>query len=723
MCSFINVLRRMYSRTFKQTLSCYYFCSRFFGRAYQNKHTYPVILPRKSREISIHGHLIKDEYSWLRYLKLSEAKRLMGIENRFAENFMKDTQQFQSDFARKMEKIFKKYESQFNEDHLVRYGNYLYYTKQSETNTDFLVHYRRHLNGTSEELLLDEANVARLWDHFGVKVMKISPSQRYVGFIVDISGCDTYCGILVDTVKKPGTILEQLSSVSLEWSSMDDILYYSTFDNLHRADKVWRHRIGTDLSSDELVFTETDPRFFVDVSSTKDGRYVTINSTSKTTSEVHLLDPKDVHATAKLVCSKQPGIEYFIEHCNGLFYILTNHPDGGNYRVFSATEKDLFGKWTTFLNGSNRVVLDDIDIFSEYLAIYEKEDLKPKLRIIPLRNTKDHYTIEFDDTISVLTPGCNMDFKSDVIEFITSSPVDPPKLMQLNMRSREMNIPTENSKNVNGIESRYCRTTVTAVSQDGTKVPVTLFHQKDLPLNKAHPLLAFVYGSYGINVNVEFQAKKFHLLQEGWVLAYCHVRGGGEKGRHWYHQGRHKNKIKTCEDFVSCIEAIHNEGYSSPSLTAIFGSSAGGFPVAMMCNKSPSLVRAAVLKVPFVDMMTAMLDEDLPLTAQEYEEFGCPRTNAEDFDNLMSLCPFTNITKQEYPSMLFVSSVNDVRVPFWMSLKYVSKLRNVNELSEISYSGKWILLKTDFDGGHFGSGSFEQTSFIYAFLYKAFGLK
>ncbi|XP_028410328.1 prolyl endopeptidase-like isoform X2 [Dendronephthya gigantea] len=637
---------------------------------------------------------------------------------------MRDTVPFQRQLVRKFENLTYRSGNCLEKNAFVSYGNYLYYTKRSR-NSNLLVHCRRLRNGADEEILLDESTIVSLWNFFEVRTMKISPSQRFVAFILDTSGIDTYCGIVIDTVKKPGRILEQLPCVNLEWAGVDGVLYYTTFNELHRADKTWRHKIGEIPSKDELIFEENDARFFVDVSCTKDRRFVTINSSSKTTSEVYILDSADTRASAQLVRAREPGIEYYIEHCRVLFYILTNYPDGGNYRVLSKTEKDLCEtEWNSSVQNYDNVVLDDMDIFSKYLVLYEKEDLTPRVRVLPLLGKNKQYTIKFDNDITLLTPGYNVNFHSSVVQFTISSAITPPRMMELDLQSGRMrNLSATSLENVGKVpDVPLCRSKLLAVSKDGKKVPVTIFHRKDNDLNGQHPALVHVYGSYGMNVNMEFSPEKLHLLKEGWILAYCHVRGGGELGRKWYHTGREKNKKKTFQDFEACVKAIHEHGYSSPHLTAAIGTSAGGLPVAVLCNDTPHLVKAAVLKVPFVDLITAMLDEGLPLTAQEYEEFGNPRIDVQDFNNLKSFCPYVSISKQKYPSMLFMPSMNDVRVPYWMSLKYVSKLRHLNSITKYYGPQNMILLKTDLESGHFGSGASEESAFILAFLYKALGL-
>ena len=383
--------------------------SNFWGR-HGKKHTAPVVWPQSGVKDNFHGQIIQDGFSWLQDNKCHKVMKIVKNENRFTNKVMSDTALFQKDLVGKFEDIADRIGSYLENNLPVSFGNFLYYSRRSKDDPNFLVHCRRRQNGSGhEEILLDETKTVGYWQHFDVRTMKISPTQKFVAFIVDTSGSDTYSGILVDTLKNPGQIVEQLPCVNIEWSGVDKVLYYTTFDDLHRANKVWRHEIGHDRLKDELIFEEKDARFFVDVSCTKDGHFVTINSSSKTTSEVYILDSADTKASAQLVRAREAGIEYYVEHCDDLFYVLTNYPDGGNYRVMVVSERELCQKkWKSVAYDKNEVILDDMDIFSKYLILYERKDLIPRITVLSLPGSKKEYTIEFDDSITMLRPGCNV---------------------------------------------------------------------------------------------------------------------------------------------------------------------------------------------------------------------------------------------------------------------------------------------------------------------------
>ncbi|XP_035694292.1 prolyl endopeptidase-like [Branchiostoma floridae] len=443
----------------------------------------------------------------------------------------------------------------------------------------------------------------------------------------------------------------------------------------------------------------------------------------------------------QLVQARIEGTEYYMEHQGGKFFFLTNHGSAADYKLMCApTDATSSSEWREVVPArpSGRVV--DMDMFHQGCVLAEKRGGVPAITVVPTDRAQDTYSFKLPTWACMIKPGANTTADTSGYRFTLSSPIHPEVEFEFHLPTKQLWKQT--TEGPPAVPNHYVMHRLMATSQDGTSVPLTVFHKKDVEYAGKNPLLVHAYGAYGEDVNMGFRSERLVLLERGWVLAFCHIRGGGELGRQWYHQGRLLNKEQSFQDLESCIAHLHGAGYSSPGLTAACGTSAGGTAVAALCNRSPDLIAAAVMKVPFVDVLSVMLDRCLPLTAQEFQEWGDPTAEPDVFKYIQSYCPYHNIKQQSYPAMLVTAALDDTRVPYWSPLKYVAKLRGLQQLTshqssnhqermtghgnDMNICRNLLLLQVHEKGGHFGHDSHavdsEQAALEYAFLYKALGL-
>lgn len=524
------------------------------------------------------------------------------------------------------------------------------------------------------------------------------------------------------------------------------------------------------------MYEEQDESFFVDVSQTKDGRFILINCNSKNTSEIYALASEDVHAAPQLLRTREPGTAYFADHATDRFFIVTNADNAANYKIVTAstttnardTSASSSSRWTVFLPESSAVKIEDVDLFEDFLVLYERVESVPRIRVCALTPdasasaAMDHHHIVALPTkhaICRLSPGVNRDVTAQSVRFSISTPLVPEIVYDYDMRSRALKVlkevPVETQAqatlpkpqrrqptpmlSVFDSELYTCeRVYVPSRTNLGVDVPLTLVYRRDMERNGRNPTLLIGYGAYGTNLEAQFELEHVSLLDRGWVLALAHTRGGGERGLRWYDAGKGLSKRNTFDDYLSCATHLLDTHVTSPARLAGKGISAGGLVMGVMANEHPTLFQALVLKVPFVDILATMLDPTLPLTVHEYEEWGDPRDPTVR-DYIRSYAPCENVRPgQAYPSMLVTGGMHDQRVQFWEPVKWVYKLRELQRAAEKKTMTKkpkqsrrsadesLLLLKVSEDDGHFGGGGrleqLQESAMEMAFLYEALRL-
>lgn len=503
------------------------------------------------------------------------------------------------------------------------------------------------------------------------------------------------------------------------------------------------------------LYEEADPAFFVDVSQTKDGNYVLINCNSKNTSEIHALASHDPDAAPQLLRAREEGTAYFADHAADRFYIVTNANEAENYKIMAAASA--VHPWEVLLPEAGNVKIEDVDLFQDFLVIYERVFSVPRIRICKLSDPRVdfHYVLLPEQhAICRITPGVNRDYRSHRVRFSITTPLVPEIVFDYDMQTMELHVLKESTidekqrPKQSGSGSKHRKTqrgTLSALSirpfrpeeftcrrilvpsstSQDTRVPLTLIHHRDLKLDGQNPTLMLGYGAYGTNLEADFEIDHLSLLERGWVIALAHVRGGGELGLRWYQDGKGLVKKNSFDDFLSCTQYLLDQQYTNRTKLAAKGVSAGGLIMGYMANEHPSLFQALIMKVPFVDILQTMQDPSLPLTVHEYDEWGNP-TDPQVYDYIKSYAPCENIREgQVYPAMFVTGSMNDQRVQFWEPVKWVYRLRQL-QVKQQRHERNLLLLKMSEDDGHFGGGGrleqMQESAMEIAFLYQALKL-
>ncbi|XP_053920224.1 prolyl endopeptidase-like isoform X2 [Cuculus canorus] len=573
----------------------------------------------------------------------------------------------------------------------------------------------------------DEGNVDILFStedhgfsHAFIRRIRISPNQRYMAIGLKSENSEEATCVILKLGNFP--LVEKVipNVFSFEWAT-NDVLYYTSQKNL-KCQNVFMTTF-TDQKHTKLVYTEQDARFFVDIHCTKDRRFLTINSNSKTTSEVWLVDCRHPFKLPALVQARTKGVIYHIEHRNDELYILTTYGEPAEYKLMKApVASSGMENWQLVYALEKKTKLVDLEMFSDHCIMFLKNAGHLYLNVLS-------FVSHSVQSIKLPTWACEFELEShpehtsSTCYFQLTSPVHPPKHFAYSFKENNL---IEQAVQEVPIITNYHTTRLLAKSEDETLVPITVFHNMNSKELHRKPLLVHVYGAYGIDLNMTFKEEKLMLIEEGWILAYCHVRGGGELGLSWHKDGCQHNKLKGLHDLKACIMLLHELGFSQPKYTALAAASAGGVLAGALCNTAPELIRAMVLQAPFVDVLSTMMKTHLPLTIEEQEEWGNPLADEKCMKYIKSYCPYQNIKPQCYPSVFITAYENDQRIPLTGVLRYVQKLRKaaLDYTSRTSKKGNWIpniILDIQANGSHCDSSwedSLNEVARHLAFLNK-----
>ena len=667
-------------------------------------------IPKSS---TLHGDARVDDYFWLRDRNSPEVTSYLEAENDYTQEMMKDTEELQQTLYDEMVARTKEDDASVP----ARKADYYYYTRR-EKGQNYAIHCRKQGSlDAEEEIILDENELAQEHDYFRVGIFSVSPDHNTLAYSVDTNGGESYALRFKDLSdgRDLAEIIED-TYYSFSWGNDNRTVFYTRIDAAHRPDRLFRHELGTDPSDDVLVFQEKDDAFFMWVHKTRSGRYILMGLESNVTSEFRYLDADNPSGEFRMVEPRKQDVEYDVEHQGDRFYIRTNQ-DAVNFKLMSAPVTDPSAQnWGEVIPYDDDVMITGIDAFADFLAISQRIGGLPVVTIRSMAG--DERKIEVQEPVYDIGLGDNREFESDTLRYEYSSGVTPHSVFDydVNNRTRELKKETE----ILGYDRTNFETSrIHATAPDGTNVPISLVFRKGaLDHGPAHVLL-MGYGSYGISMDVGFRSNQVSLLERGVVIATAHVRGGGEMGRRWHDNGKYMHKTNTFTDFIACAERLIDAGYTTPEHLAATGGSAGGLLMGAVTNMRPDLFRAVIAHVPFVDVLTTMLDETLPLTVGEWEEWGNP--NQEDYYHYMkSYSPYDNVEAKAYPDMLITAGLNDPRVSYWEPAKWSAKLRDMKTGDNV------LLLKTNMGAGHGGvSGRYEQfkeVAFEYAFILKRLGL-
>jgi oligopeptidase B len=673
----------------------------------------PPVAPRRAAMLRKHGDKRVDPYFWLRQRANPEVVAHLEAENEYAAVVMAPSQALE-------ERLYAEIVSRIQQTDLSApsfFKGFWHYTRTVE-GLDYEIHCRRRDSMEApEEVELDCNALADGHEYFELGYVDRSPDENLLAYAIDFTGKELHQLRFRDlrTGKDLDDVLEGIYYGSA-WAADSRTFFYVRPDGALRPYQVWRHRLGTPEDEDALVLQEDDERFELSVELTKSERYIIFSSTSQITSESWFMPAGDVAGRPRLIEARRQGVEYSVDHQGDRFVILTN--DGArNFRLMAAPLADPSREsWTEIVPERAGVRLNATDVHVNHVVLGQRSDGLQRLEVLDCRSGELH-VVDQPDAAYTAYAGSNPVYNSAVMRFFYTSLTAPWSALDYDMDTRKRTLVKEQP--VPGYDRNdYVTDRVWATSHDGVRVPMSVVHRRGLVRDGSNPALLYGYGAYEIPSDPMFDATRLSLLDRGFVYAIAHVRGGGEMGREWYEDGKFLHKANTFEDFIACAKELIAEGYTSPSHLAIRGRSAGGLLIGAVLNERPDLFACAVAQVPFVDTLTTMLDDSLPLTINEYEEWGNPN-ELEYYQYMKSYSPYDNVRPAEYPALLATAGLNDPRVPYWEPAKWVAKLRTV------ALGERPIILKTQMGAGHSGpSGRYEswrEEAFVSAFVISRLG--
>ena len=650
-----------------------------------------------------------DPYFWLRDRENPEVIAYLEAENAYTDRVMQSTEALQT-------ALYDEMLSRIQEDDLsvpYKHGEFYYYTR-TETGKAYPIHCRKR--GTldaPEEVLLDQNQLAEGAEYFSLGVFAISPDHQRLAYAIDTTGAEHYLLFLLDLTTRK-LYPEQIPDtyVSFAWGNDNQTVFYTTMDAAHRPDKLFRHQLGHSIEHDQLVFHEPDEAYFLLLSKTLSDAYLLLSLESKITSEVHYLDANNPTGEFKLIRPRTVGIEYQVEHHSDSFYILTNE-NALNFKLMKApVSNPSVEQWETVIAHRESVFLTDMSAFADHLIIHDRESGLPNVRVRKLSTNEEH-TIAFPESTYEVAESINAEFNTQILRFGYTSLVTPFSIFDYDLDAQTRELKKETPVLGGYDRTAYQSERLEAISPDGIAVPLSIVYKRGIERSGKNPLLLTGYGSYGFSYPDSFSSNRLALLDRGVVLAIAHIRGGSELGRKWYEDGKFLHKQNTFSDFIACAETLIQEGWTDSEHLAISGGSAGGLLVGAVINQRPELFKTAIAQVPFVDVVTTILDTSLPLSATEWEEWGNPNDKAF-YDYMKAYSPYDNVAVQAYPALLVTAGLNDPRVSYWEPAKWTAKLRQLKTNHNV------LLLKTNMGAGHGGaSGRYErlkEIAFEYAFL-------
>ncbi len=666
----------------------------------------PPVAHRKPHKTRVHDVDLDDEHHWLRDRESPRVIDYLKAENAYTQAAMKHTEGMQ-------EKLFLEMKGRIKEADQtvpVRIGDYFYYSR-TEPEKQYQVHCRKKgsLDAT-EEILLDENVLAQGLTYFNLSSFEVSPDHSLLAYSTDTDGSETFT-IRIKDLKTGRHRKERIRNAyyTLEWANDNKTFFYTTVHEAHRPNRLHRHILGADPSSDECVHLEEDEAFFVSIEKTRSRKYLLLDLSSNDTTEVRYLDADQPEGPFRLILKRRPKVEYSVDHRDDLFYIRTNL-DALNFRLLSVPVTAPQSSWEEIIPNRKDTLLSGVALFRDFMAVFERHETLRQVRIRDLLNGRVH-TIEWPEEVFTVYPGANPEFETRTLRLRFSSLSTPLSVYDYDMsdRSRQLRKQTEV---VGGYDSSsYVSSRVHAISGDGEVIPISIVHHRDR--RPGGPLYLYGYGAYGHSIDPIFSSNRLSLLDRGFAYAIAHVRGGQEKGRRWYDDGKLLSKQNSFLDFAACARRLIDLEYTTPSRLVISGGSAGGLLVGAVVNLHPELLGAAVARVPFVDVLNTMLDPGLPLTVTEFDEWGDPRDKAS-FDYIRSYSPYDRVESKDYPDMLVTAGLNDPRVQYWEPAKWVARLRQKKTDENL------LLLKTNMGAGHGGaSGRYEalrEVALEYSFL-------
>ncbi len=678
-----------------------------------HKNTVPPKAKKIPKILEIHGDERYDPYFWLKERENPEVIQYLEEENAYAEAVMNDTEDFQQLLFDEMKARYKK-----DDESLPYFFNEYWYIVRFEKGKEHPLFTRKFQTlENEEELLLDVNILAEGQKFFEVGSVAVSPNNKLMSYSSDNMGRRIYAINFKNL--ETGEILQDVignTTGKAVWANDNEHVFYIRKDDSLRAFQVFLHQLGTDSSQDVLIFHEADDTFDVNVFKTKSLEYIFISSSSTISDEQRFIPADNVMADWKIIQPRIDDLEYAVEHYQDEFYIITNADDATNFKIVKTKVANPgIENWVEVIPHREDVLLEGFEIFKNYLVLEERMEGLLQLKIINTNDDSFHY-LPFSDPTYTAYIGLNLEFDTEKLRFGYTSLTQPSSTFEYDMKERTtMLLKQQEVLGEHFSPENYVSERIWATARDGKKVPISLVYHKDTPKSAETPLLLYGYGSYGHTIDASFSNVRLSLLNRGFIYAIAHVRGGEYMGREWYEDGKMLFKKNTFFDFIDAAKYLVKESYTSEKHLYAMGGSAGGLLMGAIINYEPELFNAIVAQVPFVDVVTTMLDETIPLTTGEFDEWGNPK-DKEYYDYIKSYSPYDNIEAKDYPHILITTGLHDSQVQYWEPAKWTARLR------ELKTDDNLLVFKTDMTSGHGGaSGRFEslkEDSLEYAFLMK-----
>ncbi|HEI8392014.1 TPA: S9 family peptidase [Proteus mirabilis] len=671
-----------------------------------------IMMPPKANKIphvmTEHGDSRTDNYYWLRddARKDKQVIDYLKAENAYTESVMAAGKTLENTLYNEMVERMAQNDASVPYD----YNGYTYQTIYQE-GKDFPIYQRKPIGSDGEwEILVDGNERAKGHEFYQLGDLSISPDNKRIAIAEDKEGRRNYTVAYKDLADKTWqeNVLTNISA-NLVWANDSQTLFYVDKDPQTLLPyQIYRHQYGSDRKQDVKIFEENDDRFYTWIEKSKSEDYILVTIASSTTSEYRLIDANAPEKPMVVFSPRQEGREYYIDHFKGEFYIRSNH-ESELYGLYKTASID--APWQTVIAPQPEVDLESFELFNRWLVLEERKQGLVSLRQIDWK-TGQSTNIIFDDPVYMAWLSVNPQADSEELRFGYTSMTTPSSTYQWNMQTKEKQLLKQ--QEVKGFKhDLYESERIWVKAQDGVEVPVSLVYRKDLLKKGENPILIYGYGSYGSSIDPSFSSARLSLLDRGFVYAIVHVRGGGELGKRWYNQGKMEHKVNSFTDFIDATKYLINQGYGAPEHVYAMGGSAGGLLMGAVINMAPELYRGVVAQVPFVDVVTTMLDASIPLTTGEYEEWGDP-ADKDVYFRLKSYSPYDNVEAKAYPHLLVTTGLHDSQVQYWEPAKWVAKLR------ELKTDNNLLLLETDMSAGHGGkSGRFNRlrdTAREYAFI-------
>ncbi|MQY60350.1 prolyl oligopeptidase family serine peptidase [bacterium] len=677
----------------------------------------PPVAEKIQKELTIHGDTRVDDYYWLNERENPKVIDYLNAENAYKDAVMKHTESFQKKLYDEIVGRIKKTDMSVPS----KESGYYYYSRYEEGGEYPIYCRRKGTMEAEEEILLNVNEMAKGHAYYSVAGYSVSSNNNLIAFGVDTVSRRKYTIHFKNL--KTGEILPDkipITSGRAAWANDNKTVFYILKDEeTLRSYKILKHVLGTDPSSDKEVFEEKDVTFSAYVYKSKSKKYLIIGSSHTLSDEYRFLDANRPDGKFKIIQPREKDLEYSVDHYKDKFYIRTNYK-AKNFRLMATpVEKTTKGNWKEVIPHRDDVLLQGFEIFKDFLVVNERKNGLPNLRIMRWDKKGEHY-LDFEEEAYSAYIAYNPEFDTDVLRYGYTSMTTPRSVFDYNMNTKEKTLLKQQEVLGDFDSNNYHAERLYATARDGTKVPISLVYRKGFEKSGDNPLLLYGYGSYGASMNAGFSSVRLSLLDRGFVYAIAHIRGGQEMGRYWYDDGKLLKKKNTFTDFIDCAEHLIAEKFTNPDMLFAQGGSAGGLLMGAIVNMRPDLFKGVIAAVPFVDVVTTMLDTNIPLTTGEFDEWGDPNKK-EYYDYMLSYSPYDNVEAKDYPVMLVTTGLHDSQVQYFEPAKWVAKLRALKTDNNI------LLLDTDMESGHGGaSGRFRRynrTALQYAFFLDLVGIE